>query len=77
MSKKNYKTKPRNKLTVFVPMSADFLHHGHINILVKSNKFGNIVVGLMTNAGIKSYKKRLPFFDYNQRKDKPDRHDRG
>ena len=58
---------------VFVPMSADFLHHGHINILVKSNKFGNIVVGLMTNAGIKSYKKRLPFFDYNQRKDKPDR----
>ncbi|MDC3125923.1 adenylyltransferase/cytidyltransferase family protein [Candidatus Pelagibacter sp.] len=53
---------------VFVPMSADFLHHGHINILVKSNKFGNIVVGLMTNAGIKSYKKRLPFFDYNQRK---------
>ncbi len=53
---------------VFIPMSADFFHHGHVNLLVKAKKFGNIIVGLMTNAGIKSYKKRFPFFDYYQRK---------
>ena len=53
---------------VFIPMSADFFHHGHVNLLLKSKKFGNIIVGLMTNAGIKSYKKRNPFFNYDQRK---------
>ena len=53
---------------VFIPMSADFFHHGHVNLLVRAKKFGNIIVGLMTNAGIKSYKKRFPFFDYYQRK---------
>ena len=53
---------------VFIPMSADFFHHGHVNLLVKAKKFGNIIVGLMTNAGIKSYKKKLPFFDYYERK---------
>ena len=53
---------------VFVPMSADFFHHGHVNLLVKARKFGNIIVGLMTDTGIKSYKKKLPFFNYNQRK---------
>ena len=53
---------------VFIPMSADFFHHGHVNLLVKAKKFGNIIVGLMTNAGIKKYKKRFPFFDYYQRK---------
>ena len=53
---------------VFIPMSADFFHHGHVNLLVKAKKFGNIIVGLMTDAGIKSYKKKLPFFKYNRRK---------
>ena len=29
---------------VFVPMSADILHYGHINILLKSKKYGNVVI---------------------------------
>lgn len=66
MKKKNFFNLKRPY--VFIPMSADFFHHGHVNLLVKSKKFGNIIVGLMTNAGIRSYKKRLPFFDYYQRK---------
>ena len=47
---------------VFVPMSADFLHFGHINLLLKANKYGKVVVGLMTDKGINSYKKKKPFF---------------
>ena len=62
--KKNKKKIPN----VFVPMCADFIHHGHINILEKANKYGNVVVGLMTDEGIKSYKKRHPILNYNQRK---------
>ena len=38
-------------------MSADFLHHGHTNLLKKASKLGNVIGGLMTDKGIKSYKK--------------------
>lgn len=53
---------------VFIPMSADIIHHGHINILKKSKKFGSIIVGLMTDKGIKSYKKKFPLMNYKDRK---------
>jgi len=53
---------------VFVPMSADVIHHGHINILKKSKKYGTLIVGLMTDKGIKSYKKKLPIMRYKERK---------
>jgi len=52
---------------VFVPMAADIFHHGHINILLKAKKYGNVVVGLMTDAGIKSYKKKKPSITYKNR----------
>jgi cytidyltransferase-like protein len=52
---------------VFVPMAADIFHHGHINILLKAKKYGNVVVGLMTDAGIKSYKKKKPAITYKNR----------
>lgn len=56
------------KPTVFVPMSADILHIGHINILRKAKKYGNVIVGLMTDKGIISYKNKKPLFNYNDRK---------
>ena len=48
-------------------MSADILHEGHINILKIGKKYGKVIVGLMTDKAIVSYK-RLPHLDYNQRK---------
>lgn len=53
---------------VFVPMSADYFHHGHINILIKANKLGNVIVGLMTDQGIKSYKGKKPLIKFKDRK---------
>ena len=52
---------------VFVPMAIDFLHHGHINILIKAKKYGNVIVGLMTDNGIKSYKGRKPIISFKNR----------
>ena len=49
-------------------MSADVIHHGHINLFKKAKKYGNIIIGLMTDAGIKSYKKKSPYFTYKLRK---------
>jgi len=53
---------------VFVPMCIDIFHHGHINLLVKSKKLGNVIVGLMTDEGIKSYKGKKPLISYKNRK---------
>ena len=53
---------------VFVPMSAVILHYGLINILLKSKKYGNVVIGLMTDRGIQEYKRKKPLISYKNRK---------
>ena len=52
---------------VYVAMCADIVHPGHINILKCAHKYGDVTVGLLTDAAIESYK-RKPYFDYEQRK---------
>ena len=56
-----------NKPKVYVALSADILHHGHINIFEEASNFGNIVVGLLTDRAIAEYK-RLPLLNFDQRK---------
>ena len=53
---------------VYVGMSADLLHPGHINILKEAAKLGDVTVGLLTDKAIASYK-RLPYMTYEQRKE--------
>jgi phosphoenolpyruvate phosphomutase len=65
MSNKRFFQFPRPY--VFVPMAIDFLHHGHINILIKAKKYGNVIVGLMTDNGIKSYKGTKPIISFKNR----------
>lgn len=52
--------------TVYVGMSADMIHHGHINIINEAAKFGEVTVGLLTDKAIASYK-RLPYLTYEER----------
>ncbi len=51
---------------VYVAISADFMHPGIINILKEGNKYGKVIVGVLTDTAIASYK-RLPFLSYEQR----------
>jgi phosphoenolpyruvate phosphomutase / 2-hydroxyethylphosphonate cytidylyltransferase len=53
---------------VYVGMSADLVHPGHMNILKVASKYGDITVGLLTDKAIASYK-RLPYMTYEQRKE--------
>jgi phosphoenolpyruvate phosphomutase / 2-hydroxyethylphosphonate cytidylyltransferase len=53
--------------TVYVGMSADLIHPGHLNILNTARELGEVTVGLLTDQAIASYK-RLPFLSYEQRK---------
>jgi len=52
---------------VYVPMAADIIHPGHINILKVSAQYGKVMVGLFTDEAIASYK-RVPYMTYEQRK---------
>ncbi len=56
----------RTKL-VYVGMCADLIHHGHLNIIKEAKKYGDVVVGLLTDSAIASYK-RLPALSYKERK---------
>jgi len=49
-------------------MCADFLHAGHMNIIKKSREYGKLIVGLMTDTSIASYK-RVPVVPYEKRKE--------
>jgi phosphoenolpyruvate phosphomutase len=53
--------------TVYVGMSADLIHPGHINILKHAAELGDVTIGLLTDAAIASYK-RLPHMTYEQRR---------
>ncbi len=53
---------------VYVGMSADLIHPGHINIIKEASKLGEVIVGVLTDSAIASYK-RLPLMTYEQRKD--------
>jgi phosphoenolpyruvate phosphomutase / 2-hydroxyethylphosphonate cytidylyltransferase len=54
--------------TVYVGMSADLVHPGHLNILNKAAALGEVTVGLLTDAAIASYK-RLPHMTFDQRRE--------
>ncbi|MHA1973755.1 MAG: phosphoenolpyruvate mutase [Candidatus Hodarchaeales archaeon] len=52
---------------VYVAIGVDFLHHGHMNIIREARKYGDVVIGLLTDEAIASYKE-LPTLTYEQRK---------
>ena len=54
--------------TVYVGMSADLIHPGHLNVLKKASELGSVIVGLLTDQAIASYK-RLPYLSYDQRRE--------
>jgi phosphoenolpyruvate phosphomutase / 2-hydroxyethylphosphonate cytidylyltransferase len=53
--------------TVYIGMSVDILHHGHINIIAAGREYGAVVVGLLTDAAIADHK-RLPYLTWEHRK---------
>lgn len=57
---------------VYIAMSADLIHPGHINIMKLAREYadkiqGKVILGLLTDSAIASYK-RLPYMNYEQRK---------
>lgn len=57
-----------NRPTVYVGMSADLIHPGHVNILKHAAELGEVTIGLLTDSAIASYK-RLPHMTFEQRRE--------
>jgi phosphoenolpyruvate phosphomutase len=53
--------------TVYIGMSADLIHPGHLNIIRKGAELGSVIIGLLTDEAIASYK-RVPYLSFEQRK---------
>jgi phosphoenolpyruvate phosphomutase / 2-hydroxyethylphosphonate cytidylyltransferase len=56
----------KNKI-VYLGLAVDLIHPGHLNIINEAKKYGEIIIGLLTDSAIASYK-RLPYMSYEQRK---------
>jgi len=62
--KKNKKSK-----RILVDMSCSLIHHGHIKLLKKAKKLGNVYVALTSDREIKKYKKIKPELNFSNRKE--------
>ena len=52
---------------VYLAISADIMHHGHINVINEASKLGEVTVGVLTDEVIAGYK-RFPLLSFNERK---------
>ena len=55
------------KKLVYIGLTADTIHHGHINLIEKGRDYGEIIVGLLTDKAVSDYK-RIPLLNFEQRK---------
>ena len=55
-----------SKKTVYVALSVDLIHPGHLNIISHARKLGSVIIGLLTDKAIISYKKP-PIMNYEDR----------
>lgn len=55
------------KEKVYVGMGADLLHPGHLNVINTARKYGDVIIGLLTDAAVAKYS-RMPYMTYEQRK---------
>lgn len=53
---------------VYIAISADIIHQGHINLIKKAAEYGDLTVGVLTDEVVASYK-RLPLIEFEARKE--------
>ena len=57
------------KKKILVDLSATILHHGHIRLLKKASRFGNVIVALTSDKEILKKKGYFPELNFKQRKE--------
>ena len=49
----------KKQKTIYIGLSADSIHHGHMRLLEEARKYGDIIIGLLTDKAISNYKDSL------------------
>jgi cytidyltransferase-like protein len=57
------------KKKIMLDMSSTLIHHGHIRLIKKAKKYGDIIIGLTTDKQIQKFKGYLPELSYRFRKE--------
>jgi len=57
------------KKNILLDMSATLIHHGHIRLIKKASKFGNVIIALTKDKEIKKYKGYTPEIKFRNRKE--------
>jgi glycerol-3-phosphate cytidylyltransferase len=57
------------KKKIMVDMSATLIHHGHIRIIKKAQKYGNLIIALTTDKEIYKHKGYNPELNFKHRKE--------
>ena len=52
---------------IYIGMSADVFHHGHVNIISEARKYGDVIIGLLNDKAVAGHK-RLPYLKWENRK---------
>lgn len=55
------------KKKVYIAMATDFIQKGHLNIIEEGAKRGDVIIGVLTNEAVATYK-RVPLLDVETRK---------
>ena len=63
MIKKNKKKK------IMVDMSATLIHHGHIRLIKKANKYGDVIIALTSDQEVKKSKGYMPELSFKFRRE--------
>ena len=50
-------------------MSSTLIHHGHIRLIKKARKYGDIIIGLTTDKQIRKFKGYFPELNYKFRRE--------
>jgi cytidyltransferase-like protein len=58
-----------NKMRIMVDMSCTLIHHGHIRLIKKASKYGDVVIGLTTDDEIFYKKGFQPELEFEHRKE--------
>ena len=59
----------KNKKNIMVDMTCSILHHGHIRLLKKASKLGNVIIALTDDREIILNKNFKPPLSFKERKE--------
>ena len=56
-----------NERTVYMCFSTEYIHSGHVAIINKAKRFGRLIIGVLSDKAVSSYK-RYPLIPFDERK---------